>query len=121
MPGCLSLAVGYDSPMSRRFQYSLKTLFTAMLVVASFLGKMLAQKGLDLPLARQRYVMGGGDTQIDFECIEMRDGTKWYKASDGEIIFTNEVIDDGQAVVDHLRLPDGSHWRHVPEKPFSPQ
>lgn len=91
-----------------------------MLIVAAFFGGMVVQKSLDLPIERQIYARNVGQPEINFECIEMRDGTKWYRATDGELVITNgdadkELIEKGILVVDHLRLPDGSHWRHVPE------
>jgi len=106
--------------MPRRFQFSLKAFLAAILVVAAFFGGMVVQKALDLPLSRQVYARSVGQPEINFECIEMRDGTKWYRATDGELVITNgpadkELADKGISVVDYLRLPDGSHWRHVPE------
>ena len=106
------------TPMSRRFQFSLRGLLVAMLVVASFFGGMSLQGFLARPIARHHYELGlDGEIKIDW--TEMRDGTRWYKVGPGGLLtLWNEPIDNapdekGNWVVDHMRLPDGSHWQRV--------
>jgi hypothetical protein len=60
--------------MSRRFQFSLKWLFVAMLVVAAFFGGMVLQRQVDKP-AYHRVPIGYGDT----EAVTLPDGTTWIR------------------------------------------
>jgi hypothetical protein len=62
--------------MSRRFQFSLKTLLVAMLVVAAFFGGMVVQKRLDRP---NSWVIMRARMPSAPETIMLSDGTTWYR------------------------------------------
>ena len=103
--------------MSRRFQFSLKTLLVAILAVACFFGGMSLQGFLARPISRHHYELGENGA-IKIEWTVMRDGTRWYKMADGFLTLWNEPIEnapdeDGNWVVAHMELPDGSHWQRV--------
>jgi hypothetical protein len=65
--------------MSRWFQFSLKWLFVAMLVVAAFFGGMAIQRRLEQPAKRFRggIVEDSGERWI--EVLVLRDGTRWTR------------------------------------------
>jgi len=66
--------------MPRRFQFSLKTLLVAMLVVAAFLGGMALQRRLDEPTIRLSPFSTHSWGQTTFtEMMTMPDGTKWER------------------------------------------
>ncbi|HVX12413.1 MAG TPA: hypothetical protein VHC22_14620 [Pirellulales bacterium] len=112
-----------SSRLMQRPQFTIRTLLVGMLVVAVFFGGMAVQRMLARPVGRHHQSLGGGNGRIEIEWTEMRDGTKWYKmAPDGELVLWNEPIsnapdDNGQCVVDLMRLPDGSHWQRVEDYP----
>lgn len=67
--------------MSRRFQFSLKWLFVAMLVVGAFFGGMALQKRLDKPIWLNRDPPEDALFQRGWyrESIRLRDGTEWQR------------------------------------------
>ena len=59
--------------MSRRFQFSLKWLFVAILVVAAFFGGMAVQRRLDRPRIRIESLQSLKETMV------LQDGSKWER------------------------------------------
>ena len=83
--------------MSRRFQFSLKTLLVVMLVVAAFFGGAAWQRHMDEPytiLERLRHTP---------EEMMLRDGTTWVR------------VHDPHWGRNTLSLPDGTVWIRAPE------
>lgn len=72
--------------MNRRFQFSLRGLFVAMLVAAAFFGGMSVQKQLDKPVSHRKVTWGGDDKIIgQSETMVLRDGTVWHRGFDKPI------------------------------------
>ena len=63
--------------MSRRFQFSLKTVFVVMLVVAAFFAGMIIQREIDRPQQVKFYM--NGKVHLSTERIQTSDGTYWYR------------------------------------------
>jgi hypothetical protein len=68
--------------MPRRFQFSLKWLFVAILVVAALFGGMAIQRQLDEPTyALRRWLEETDNTTIYRETIIDRNGKEWTRLS----------------------------------------
>lgn len=65
--------------MSRRFQFSLKTMLVVMLVVAAFFGGVAFQRYLYQPISVVQTLNGNGVLTEVTETIELGDGTKWHR------------------------------------------
>ena len=68
--------------MTTRFQFSLRTLLVAMLVVAAFFGGLAVQRQLDKPFTVIEKNGLGWHTRIHGGCQEtmtLRDGTVWTR------------------------------------------
>jgi hypothetical protein len=67
----------------RRFQFSLKALLFAMIVVSAFLGGMALQKRLDKPTYERQFIpadVGG----VHVDVLTMPDGTRWMRGVDSD-------------------------------------
>lgn len=107
--------------MSRRFQFSLRTLLWLMLCVACFLGGMSMQRKRTGPISRGMQSKGGvksGDgtttgDQTTIERMTMPDGKRWFSMpSNGELRLYSGISKDGE-YEKYMKMPDGSHWRQV--------
>ena len=64
--------------MPRRFQFSLRALLVAMLVVGAFFAGMALQKRFDKPRSHSKISVGGsGKMRVISETMVLRDGSRW--------------------------------------------
>ena len=67
--------------MSRRFQFSLRALLVAMLVVAAFFGGMALQRRIDnRPLSIEvRATYDSDGSHCTTKALVLSDGTEWFR------------------------------------------
>ena len=68
--------------MRRRFQFSLKWMFVAMLAVATFFGGMAVQRQIDAPISIEQRPSLIHVWRTGGETITLRDGSLWMKVDD---------------------------------------